>query len=182
MDTTTKMTFAAFQNLAEREGVLYELDEGELLMEPSPSLLHNRIRDRIARRLAEFVEAHQLGEVTVESDFRLGPDSVRNPDVAFIAAGHLQKIDPAHSPIEGAPALAIEVISPSNLAQDTQKKVSQHLGAGSQAVWIVYPPLRRLEIHQPESIRQLSAPEALQESDLFPGLKFFLPLAEIFSD
>ena len=93
MGTTTKLTFEEFQKLPEQEGRTYELDEGELLMEPSPTFLHNRIRDRIARRLTEFVETHQLGEITVETDFRLGPDTVRNPDVAFVTNEHLRRID-----------------------------------------------------------------------------------------
>ena len=48
MGTTTKLTFEEFQNLPEREGTHYELDEGELLMEPSPAARHNLIRQNIA--------------------------------------------------------------------------------------------------------------------------------------
>lgn len=122
MGTTTKLTFDEWLGLPEREGTIYELDEGDLVLEPSPTLRHNRIRDRIARCLADFVQAHRLGEVTVEMDFRLGPTTVRNPDVAFIATEHLQHIDPDRSPIDGAPALAVEVVSPTNLAQDMPEK------------------------------------------------------------
>ena len=37
MGTTTRLTLEEFQNLPEREGVHYELDDGELLMEASPA-------------------------------------------------------------------------------------------------------------------------------------------------
>ena len=47
--------------------------------------------------LAEFVAAHRLGEITVEMDDRLGPDTVRNPDVAFVTKAHLRNIDVNHS-------------------------------------------------------------------------------------
>jgi hypothetical protein len=47
MDTTTSLTFEEFQNLPEREGVHYELDDGELLMETSPAARHNLVRQRI---------------------------------------------------------------------------------------------------------------------------------------
>ena len=93
MGTTTKLTFEEFQKLPEREGAIYELDEGELLMEPSPALRHNLIRQRIAMKLIQFVESRNLGIVVEEMDFRLSPDTVRNPDVAFITAEHLKKID-----------------------------------------------------------------------------------------
>ena len=130
MGTITRLTFAEYEKLPEREGARFEFDEGTLMMEPSPALRHNLIRQRIAVQLTQFVRARQLGVVVEEMDFRLGTDTVRNPHVAFITADHLRNIDPDHSPVEGAPALAIEVISPTNLAQDTAKKVRQYLEAG----------------------------------------------------
>ncbi len=179
--TTTKLTFEEFENLPEREGTLYELDEGELVMEPSPTFLHNRIRDRIAARLSEFVKAHRLGEVIVEMDFRLSAETVRNPDVAFVTAEHLAKIDVERSPVDGAPALAVEVISPSNLAQDTQKKVGQYLSAGTSVVWVVYPSLRLVEVHKPGSIVQVKEPDSLVEEKVF-GRKCSLSLKALFSE
>jgi Uma2 family endonuclease len=189
MGTITRLlTFEQFEQLPEQEGITYELDEGELLMEPSPALRHNLIRQRIAMHLMQFVESHGLGVVVEEMDFRLGQDTVRNPDVAFITAEHLKKIDLDRSPVDGAPALAIEVISPSNLAQDTAKKVQQYLSAGSQAVWLVYPALLLLEIHeirkgsQRGEVRRLKGMDTLEESAIFTGLKFSLPLRTIFQN
>jgi Uma2 family endonuclease len=177
MGAITKLSFEDFQKLPEREGIRYELDEGELLMEPSPTFLHNRIRDRIARRLNDFVEAHKLGEVIVEMDFRLGPSIVRNPDVAFVTADHLRRIDVDRSPADGAPALAVEVISKGNPAEDTAKKVRQYLRSGSGSVWLVYPGLRTIETHSLAGVRTFEAPDILKDESLLPG--FSLPLAEI---
>ena len=182
MSTTTRLTLADFERLPEKEGTRYELDEGTLLMEPSPALRHNLIRQRIAEQLTQFVRAHQLGVVVEEMDFRLGTDTVRNPDVAFISAEHLRNIDPDQSPAEGAPALAIEVISPTNLAQDTAKKVRQYLEAGSLAVWLVYPALRLIEVHDSTGARRITEPESLKESKLFSGFKFSLSLTPLFDD
>ena len=38
MGATTRLTFEDFLKIPEREGTIYELDEGELVMEPSPIL------------------------------------------------------------------------------------------------------------------------------------------------
>jgi len=57
MGTTTRMSFAEFLNLPEREGMIYELDDGQLLTEASPAALHNLIRQRIALRLLQFLES-----------------------------------------------------------------------------------------------------------------------------
>jgi Uma2 family endonuclease len=182
MSTTTRLTFADFERLPEKEGVPYELDEGTLLLESSPALNHNLIRQRLASHLTQFVRSHNLGIVVEEMDFRLGTDTVRNPDVAFILSDDLRDIDPDHSPVEGAPALAIEVISPTNLAQDTAKKVRQYLAAGCQAVWLVYPALRVVEIHNAAGARRITEPESLQESKIFSGFKFSLSLTALFDD
>jgi Uma2 family endonuclease len=173
--TTTRLTFEEFQNLPEQEGIHFELDEGELLMEASPAARHNLIRQRIAMQLMNFAEAHSLGIVLEEMDFRLSEKTVRNPDVSFVTTEHLKTIDLDRSPIEGAPALAVEVISPTNTAQDTVKKIHQYLQAGCRFVWIVYPALRLVEIHSLAGVRQVREPDSVREDTLFPGLVLSLP-------
>src|SRR5262249_38394707 len=143
---------------------------GDLLMEPSPAARHNLIRQNIAMELIRFTKPRQLGIVLEEMDFRLAQDTVRNPDVAFVTAEHLKKIDLDVSPIDGAPALAVAVISPSNTAQDTVRKIQQYLRAGCKAVWIVYPALRLVEVHSAGGVRQVREPESLKEETLLPGL------------
>jgi len=113
----------------------------------------------------------------------LGPDTVRNPDVAVIATEHLGRIDVMRSPVEGAPALAIEVVSPSHTAEDMRKRTRQYLAAGSLAVWIFYPTLRLMEIYSPAGMREIAAPACIDEGAclLFSGLHLSVPLADIFS-
>ena len=178
MSGTAKLTFDEFQNLPEREGTIYELDEGELLWEQSLTVRHNLIRQRIAMRLIQFVESRQLGIVVEEMDFRLAPDTVRNPDVAFVNSEHVKNIDLDRSPIDGAPALAVEVVSPSNSAHDIMKKTQQYLQAGCRLVWIVYPALRLVEIHSQSGSRQIREPEPLKAEDSLPG--FLLSLTYVF--
>ena len=180
MGTTTRLTFKQFQDLPETEGVHYELDEGELLMEASPAARHNLVRQRIAMKLTQFVESNGLGIVLEEMDFRLGPDTVRNPDVAFVTKEHLKTIDLDASPIDGAPALAVEVISPSNTAQDIAKKTQQYLEAGSSCVWLAYPnpSMRLVEIHSGSGVQRVREPEELKAETILPG--FVLSLRYIF--
>ena len=178
MDTNTKLTFHEFQKLPEREGTIYELDEGELLMESSLTLRHNLVRQHVALKLMQFVESKHLGIVLEEMDFRLSADTVRNPDVAFVTAEHVKTINLDRSPVDGAPALAVEVISPSNSAQDMAKKTQQYFRGGCHIVWIIYPSLRLVEVHSPSGSRQVREPERLLNEELLPG--FSVPLSYIF--
>jgi Uma2 family endonuclease len=181
MSTTIRLTFQDFERLPEQEGIHYELDQGELVMEASPTFLHNLIRDRIATRLSQFAKSHRLGVIIVEMDFRLATDTVRNPDVAFLTAKHVATIDLNRSPVDGAPALAIEVISPSNLAQDTLKKVGQYLSAGTKVVWVIHPSLHVVEIHTVEEVRHIKEPGSLSEDKLFAPHSFSISLDTLFS-
>jgi len=182
MSTTTRVSFEEFLKLPEEDGKHYELDEGKLVMEPSATFRHNFIRDQIAAHLRRFVKEHRLGRITAESGFRLGPQTVRNPDVAFITEQHRKKIDIDRTPILGAPALAVEVVSPSNSAEDMMAKIRQYLAAGSQAVWVIYPGLRLVEVHDAAGTREVVEPALLKERGPFGKHTFSLPLTSIFDE
>lgn len=184
MGTTTKISSEEFQKLqdAADETVRYELDEGQLIVTPSPTPHHNIVRYRLRRALTDFVQKNSLGLVLDEIDFLLSTDTVRKPDIAFITKERSKKLDLRHVLIEGSPALAVEVISPTNLAQDTFKKILQYLGGGSQSVWVVYPALRVIEIHDAIGIRVLTESEPIREERLFPGHQFYLSLTDLFSE
>jgi Uma2 family endonuclease len=182
MGTTTKLTFEEYTRLQEtaEEHLRYELDEGELVLTPSPTPYHNIVRYRLRRALTDFVEAKEMGLVIDETDFRLSINTVRKPDIAFLAAHHLKQIDLYHSPVDGGPALAVEIISPTNTAQEIAKKTRQYLRSGCQSVWIVYPTLRFVEIHSNAGVRKVEEPLPLVDEVLLPD--FSLSLAQLFDD
>jgi Uma2 family endonuclease len=179
MPTRTLISLEEYEALPETEnGFEYELSSGELIVLASPTLFHNRIRDDILERFRVFLREHpHLGEVTSETDFRIGPNTVRRPDVAFISAAKLESVDPRKR-LDFAPDLAIEIASPND---DLPRKIQDYLAAGTR-VWALYPDARIARIHKPgeqTSMRDADAKESLEDAELLPGLK--IPLAEIFS-
>ena len=63
----------------------YELIDGELLVTPAPRPAHQRAVLYLARKLADYVEAHGLGEVwTSPADIELEPGTIAQPDL-FVA-------------------------------------------------------------------------------------------------
>jgi Uma2 family endonuclease len=184
MGATTKISFEEFKRLQEttEETIHYELDEGELILTPSPTPRHNIIYMRLWAALRAFVKEHHLGVVVTELDFRLARDTVRKPDVAFIGGNQMKGFHLDRTPVEGPPTLAVEVISPGNLAQDTRKKVRQYLSAGTQSVWLIYPTLKIIELHEPSGSRNVTEPEFLSEEKLLRGHRLLLSLAELFDE
>lgn len=80
---------------------------------------------------------------------------------------------------EGAPDLAVEVVSPGNTRREIAGKVRDYLAAGSRAVWVVNPERRTVTVHRPDrEPERLAGSDVLDGGPVLPG--FRLPLSEIF--
>lgn len=178
MATKTLLTAAEYAALEEPEGVRYELSEGGLIVSPSASYAHNRIRDNLNARLRAFADTRKLGGVVSEMDFKLVGETVRRPDVAFIAAARLQGVDLEQVPLPLAPDLAIEIVSKNDLADDLVLKVSQYLAAGTRAVWLLYPKTRQayryIPVKPEPEVRSAGAGHSFEEPELLPGFSLTL--------
>jgi Uma2 family endonuclease len=178
MATKTLLTIEQFDQLPIMEGVLYELNEGELVIVTEPMPRHNWVRDNVARLTGNFVEERKLGRVFLETGYQLTPETVRIPDVSFVPADRMHEID-LDKRIRGAPALAIEVVSPTDLAEELTQKVRQYLATGVKAVWVFYPKTREVQVFRADGeflVRHEH--EMLEEPDVLPG--FSLDLKGVF--
>jgi Uma2 family endonuclease len=128
--------------------------------------LHNYVRDTLLVLLRTFVEAHQLGTVVSEQPFHLFRSTVRYPDVAFVRSGRTL---PSDKFPEGAPDLAIEVISPTNTPHEMDRRVSDFFAAGSTRVWLVYPEQREVYVHGLAGVVRRPGDETLEDPELLPG-------------
>ncbi len=178
MATKTLLTIEQFDQLPEREGILYELNEGEVVTITEPMPRHNLVRDNIAWLAGNFVEEHKLGKVFLETGYQLTAETVRIPDVSFVPADRMRDVD-LDRRIQGAPALAVEVVSPTDLAEELTQKVKQYLATGAKAVWVFYPKTREAQVFRADGgsfvRREL---QNLEEPDLLPG--FSLDLKSVF--
>lgn len=183
MANKTLLTIDDYLRLDEPAGVRYELSEGELIVTPSPNLLHNELRDELNAQLRAFVKSHKLGLITSETDMQLADDVVRRPDVAFISSERLRGINRRKIPVPLSPDLAIEIVSENDRADDLILKVRQYLTAGSKAVWLFYPSTRLAYRYVPDKlepeVRSEDAGHKFEEPEMLPGV--VIPLAEIFT-
>src|SRR5918912_2237261 len=130
--TTVLYTADDLLRIPERDGVRYELVNGELKTMTPTGGAHGVIVAELTAALIQHVRAHRLGRIFGESTgfvLRRNPDTVRTPDVAFVAADRL----PATVPVgylELAPDLAIGVVSPSDTVAEVGRKVEEYVRAG----------------------------------------------------
>ncbi|MCY4465162.1 MAG: Uma2 family endonuclease [Chloroflexi bacterium] len=179
----TADNFLEVANLPEYADRSIELVEGELCEMPVTNNDHSEIESRLSTLIGYYVMLHKLGRtysgnagVIVERNPD-GRDTVRGLDFVFLSAEKAPRRLPPGL-IEIAPDLVIEVISPSNTADDTRLKVRQLLQAGCAQVWIVYPKLREVDVHSSDGIKTYGESDTLAAPDILPG--FEIAVADIF--
>src|ERR1051326_2687620 len=154
MTTTEKIVFTPEDFLALPDSVAYELVDGNLV-ERHMGAESSAIAAAIIRILGTFVNARRLGHV-LGSDcsyqcFPGDPDKLRRADVSFIAMGRLADERVPRRQIRISPDLAVEVLSPGDLADEVEEKVKEYLDAGVRLIWIISPLTHSVRIHRPKA-------------------------------
>jgi Uma2 family endonuclease len=156
-----------------------ELVEG-VLIEMSPAGgKHGGLASKADRRIGDFVEEHDLGYTTAaETGFILfknpnGKDTVRAPDVGFVAAHRLPDGLP-EGYIPFAPDLAVEVVSPTDTADEIHEKVSDFIKYGTRLIWVYYPKSKTAMVHMPGKTYPVEAGGVLDGGDILPGFRMSL--------
>ncbi|MFW5692848.1 MAG: Uma2 family endonuclease [Thermoguttaceae bacterium] len=182
MSLTTHVTTAETL-LAARDLDRCELLRGELVMMSPAGSEHGFIVANITAPLATFVKQNGLGAVFgAETGFQIGhnPDTVRAPDVAFVSAERIGG-RPGKGFFQGAPDLAVEVVSPRDRAGEVLAKVGDWLDAGCRAVWVVDPESRTVLRYRGRSdVCSLGSDATLDAGNVVPG--FQMRVAEVFGD
>lgn len=162
-----------------------ELVRGMLVMMSPAGFEHGVITQRIAAFLHGYVAGRRLGVVTAaETGFLLAraPDTVRAADVAFVAESRLPRGRTVGF-FEGAPDLAVEVVSPSELRDDAARtratdKIAGWLAAGCLEVWSVDPGSRTVTVHTASRGSRLLSEAETFVSAAVPGLA--VTIADLF--
>ncbi len=177
MNTRTLQTFEQFEKFQD-DGMKHELLQGEHIVLPPPKLRHSNIQHRLLHLIWPNVSQHQLGDVRIETGFKLSSDTWLQPDVSFVKAAQIQAADP-DGYYKGAPAVAIEVVSESNTPARLDRKTKLYFAHGSEEVWIVDPAASNVRlIYREGSSRTIGEGEL--RSDLFPG--WSTPIDSLFPD
>ena len=142
---------------------------------------HAVICTRLIIRLGNFAARHNLGEIYDSSmGFRLGPQTLLSPDVSFVSYARLpaMMVSPRKF-LAGAPDLAVEVISPSDLRSVVSLKLDKYLVRGTRLAWLVDPEKCTVEVRTPDAATLLTRRADVLEGDaVLPG--FRCKLGEIF--
>jgi Uma2 family endonuclease len=111
---------------------------------------------------------------------RKEPDTIVGIDVAYFSHGVLEGQTNQTTLIHGVPLLAVEVLSPSDKHEEITEKVRVYLECGVQAVWIVDPYFKTVQVHRAEMAPQtFNVEQSLTGGQEMPGLE--IAVADLFS-
>ena len=132
-------TYSDYARLPD-DGNRYEVIDGELLVTPSPSPLHQRVMFRLAMALDPFVERLGLGLVIPDVDLLFQTGQFLRPDLLVAPRDRDGGI--TNRGIETAPLLVVEILSPTSGAIDRVKKPARYGDFGIPEYWVLDPEER----------------------------------------
>ena len=180
MTTTATGLITAAELLAMPRGYgkRYELIRGELIERMLAEYPQANAVKWIAYALTQYEVDTGYGQVrTGEPGYRLesNPDTVRAPDVAWIAPGRIPPGTRGYPNL--APDLVVEVLSP---GQDLSDKARMWLSYGTREVWVTQPaaPVSVTCYRPGQPPVTLYEDDILDGGDLLPG--FSVPVWRLF--
>ena len=172
MVTKTKlMTADELLRLPGGDGRRYELVRGVLVEKMPTGDPHGDTTALTTYILTQYTFDSDYGAVrTGEPGYRLerGPDTVRAPDVAWIAPGRIPPGTQGYP--ELAPDLAVEVKSPGNSNPEMAAKAQMWLCYGSRAAVTLDPVTASAIVYRPNTEPEsLGEDDTLDLNDIMPG-------------
>jgi Uma2 family endonuclease len=179
MATTATMTGTQFDALPYEEGRRWELVNGELVPVPSPTFRHQDIGLETTLAFKNYFKSSGVrGLAGYDLEFALSDSDRVRPDVFVLLEEKATRLNWDKVPVPGPPDIAVEIISPSETADEIHNKVRRYLDSGTLEVWQVYPKSRSVIIHRSNLAREFGA-DCVISTDLLPGLS--ISVASLFA-
>lgn len=176
-------TDAAFMALP-NDGHRYELVNNQLIDMGNSGALHGHICSTLMILLGSYIRSQKLGLLFDSSTgFKMQNGNTRSPDLAFFAKNRLQGLTTLPTGfLEGAPDLAVEVLSPGNTVEEIDGKITEYFANGTRLMWVINPQQRYILVYRSpqEPDRLLKTADHLTGEDVIPG--FSLPITELFQE
>jgi Uma2 family endonuclease len=148
-----KWTRADLERLPD-DGKKYEVIRGELFVTPPPAADHESIVEALARRIAPYVWAHEIGQVRFPRSVFVFETSEAEPDMMVLPPGRVTSWEGMPTPL-----LVIEVSSDSTARRDRVAKRSYYMDAGVSEYWIVDGAQRVVTVIKPGDADQVVSSE-----------------------
>ncbi len=167
------------------DGKRHEIIDGEHYVTPSPIMKHQVVLGELHYRIRTYLADHPVGRVFLSPlDVVFSRFDVVEPDLLFVSNERREVVTQKN--VQGAPDLAVEILSESNRRYDEITKRQLYDRYGVSEYWIVDPEIETVKVYRRTGgafarVAELSN-EAGDEltSPLMPGLA--IPLRTLFAE
>jgi Uma2 family endonuclease len=179
------LTYDDLQRLRETRDERLELIEGEIIVTPSPSLMHQYVSGRLEFLFRQKVLELGYGLVfDAPLDVHLAKNTIVQPDLIIVLPDRRPIVTSAR--VEGAPSLAVEILSPSTSAYDRVNKRNLYAGYGVPEYWLVDTEAQAVSVCSDPHKGHYRAERVTRDtavSEIVPGLsanlaEFFAPIPD----
>jgi len=136
------LSIADYAALGEDDRNRWELQEGKLIMSPSPTPRHMVAVAELYLQLRSQLPANLQAVPDVDLDVQLAPadqpGTARRPDLVVVSEAELHRVETEGGLLRAASTvLVVEIVSPGSHRTDTIVKRIEYADAGIPAYWII---------------------------------------------
>lgn len=181
----TRLTYEDFLRFPD-DGLRHELIDGVHYVTASPAWRHQELLGRLYLAIGNHLAAHPgIGHVVLSPfDTVFSQWDVVEPDLIFVATNQMEIVTEAN--IQGAPALVVEILSPSTRKRDLGIKQQLFDRGGVREYWVVDPIAKDVAVYRrgpdgglPKVLQLGTDDNATLSSPLLPG--FELSVEQLFA-
>jgi Uma2 family endonuclease len=201
MTTTRTLTYEDLIALPD-DGGLHELVRGEIRHMPPPRARHGDVEAAVVAAIDRYLYTRALelgwraddgraarhrlvgqlasGDAGIRFSLPDDPDQVRGVDVYYLTPNQYVRHEAvlAEGYVPEVPALCVEIISPSQSADDVDEKVHDYLAGGAEMVWCLFPRRRTGTVYTADhAVQTIGVGGVLDGGSVLPSLT--IPLREL---
>ena len=160
----------------------YEVIEGVRAEREPMGAFETVLASWLCHLINTFAVGRKLGLAVNEVLFILDVhrDLRRRPDVAWVSYARWPEPVVARTAAWNViPDVAVEIVSPTHLAEEIDNKITDYFQAGVRLVWVFYPDSGRVYVYQsPTQVTVSERTDTFDGGEVLPG--FRLPIAQLY--
>jgi Uma2 family endonuclease len=161
------------------DGRKYELVNGRLVEVPAGAR-HGKITAGVVGRFYAL-NPREVSLFDSSTGFRMAQGNIRSPDVSVMRTDRLPDGQAPEGFVDGAPDLAVEVVSPSERVSDLLAKMAEYFESGAQEVWLLFPERKQAHRYRADlTVEVLHGDDILHGAPLLP--EFAVRVGDLFAE
>lgn len=158
------------QEYAKKEdGYKYEWNDGAIEKTNAMNQYQSTIFFLLNRLFLDTTAFKSGGGLITETDVNTSEVQLRRPDISYFTGAQIEKMKEKENQV---PPFLIEVISPTDRAEDVNKKLEEYFRAGVQVVWHIFPESQKVDVYaSPDEVAICRGKAVCSAAPVIPDLE-----------